>query len=688
MRGTISFVFTQLYSRCARYWYNSRQLFIATIVPSLKKTTVRGVMIAAVVFCFLSSGSTAVVHAQTATNTVIEGVQVIEQPLGLPSSDIRVLIARIIRVALGLLGTVFLVLLLYGGYLWMTAGGNPEQIESSKKILINATIGIAIILSAYAIVLLVMRLLGIDTGALQNGPDTNAANQNYVGSGALGQVVKDHYPSRDQINVPRNSKIIITFYKPIKVNSVVVDKNTPNGQPAVYGDCVNIGPQMDWEKDCDTLNLDAITITRSDTNERIRGAAILASYENGQAYSIVIRPYDYLGSDQAKIAYKVRVTDKVRFDNAASGDPSIFANRSQASNFYEWQFICDTVLDMAPPHVVSTLPQQGETQVKNSVIQIFFNDALDPTGIQGSFAVDNDHYVLTGGNIFLKTNNSTVPLGTMRLTNGYHTLEFTPSVECGQNACGGKVYCLNVCDKPGAQCKQDDYDVLLKAARTFSNKSFDSIPFSGIMDVAGNALDGSAPYGDKPQAATTTLPVYNNWKQPDNFWWNFTIKDELDLTSPYLRSVKPGVSDEYIAANAEWSMTFSKPMRIEPMYSIGIDEKPASLDKNGSPIPLCHTPRVDNSSGVGFTRMDHCPFIDTARHYYYPLVDSQVEDVHFNCFYPGEGPKIKNTVCDTDHPQFCCGATSTPGNQAFCCNGMTNQVDKNACLSALKADSP
>jgi hypothetical protein len=76
------------------------------------------------------------------------------------------------------------------------------------------------------------------------------------------------------------------------------------------------------------------------------------------------------------------------------------------------------------------------------------------------------------------------------------TLEFTPTLQCGTNACGKAIFCLPVCDKPGANCpqRQDTYALLVKAGRTFSLTSFESIPFSGAMDLSGNALDGNENY--------------------------------------------------------------------------------------------------------------------------------------------------------------------------------------------------
>ncbi|OGH69359.1 MAG: hypothetical protein A2754_02385 [Candidatus Magasanikbacteria bacterium RIFCSPHIGHO2_01_FULL_47_8] len=75
-----------------------------------------------------------------------------------PPTDPRLIIASIIRVALSLIGTVMLVLNLYGGYLWMTAGGNDEQITKAKTTIRNATIGLVIVLSAYSITIAVANL--------------------------------------------------------------------------------------------------------------------------------------------------------------------------------------------------------------------------------------------------------------------------------------------------------------------------------------------------------------------------------------------------------------------------------------------------------------------------------------------------------------------------------------------------
>ncbi|MBU1164520.1 pilin [Patescibacteria group bacterium] len=63
-----------------------------------------------------------------------------------------VVVGKVIGYMLTFLGVLFLVLIIYGGYLWMTASGNDDQIGKAKKIIIGAFIGFVIIILANIIV--------------------------------------------------------------------------------------------------------------------------------------------------------------------------------------------------------------------------------------------------------------------------------------------------------------------------------------------------------------------------------------------------------------------------------------------------------------------------------------------------------------------------------------------------------
>ena len=60
-------------------------------------------------------------------------------------------IGSIIQVILGILGVILVVIIVYAGFLWMTAGGDEKNVDKAKDWIKNAVIGLVIIMSAYAI---------------------------------------------------------------------------------------------------------------------------------------------------------------------------------------------------------------------------------------------------------------------------------------------------------------------------------------------------------------------------------------------------------------------------------------------------------------------------------------------------------------------------------------------------------
>ncbi|KKQ27556.1 MAG: hypothetical protein US42_C0008G0067 [Candidatus Magasanikbacteria bacterium GW2011_GWC2_37_14] len=60
-------------------------------------------------------------------------------------------IGTVINAALSLVGVIFLVLMVYAGYLWMTARGSEEEITKAKGIIIAAMIGLILVVGAYSI---------------------------------------------------------------------------------------------------------------------------------------------------------------------------------------------------------------------------------------------------------------------------------------------------------------------------------------------------------------------------------------------------------------------------------------------------------------------------------------------------------------------------------------------------------
>lgn len=70
---------------------------------------------------------------------------------GKEAVTIETRIGFIIQATLSFLGVIFFLLMIYGGFLWMTAQGNEQQVDKAKKLITAAIIGLVIVVAAYAI---------------------------------------------------------------------------------------------------------------------------------------------------------------------------------------------------------------------------------------------------------------------------------------------------------------------------------------------------------------------------------------------------------------------------------------------------------------------------------------------------------------------------------------------------------
>lgn len=82
----------------------------------------------------------------------------------LGSKDPRTMVAQLINVVLTLLGIVAVIIVLLGGFKWMTAAGNEDKVAEAKKLLGAGVIGLVIILAAWGISRFVLNSLFKATG--------------------------------------------------------------------------------------------------------------------------------------------------------------------------------------------------------------------------------------------------------------------------------------------------------------------------------------------------------------------------------------------------------------------------------------------------------------------------------------------------------------------------------------------
>ena len=86
--------------------------------------------------------------------TTAFGIEPGESQLDLPTS-----IGMFIAGLLTFIGALFLLLIIYGGVLWMTAGGNEDKVKKGQKYIINSVIGITIVLSANVLIVLILNFI-------------------------------------------------------------------------------------------------------------------------------------------------------------------------------------------------------------------------------------------------------------------------------------------------------------------------------------------------------------------------------------------------------------------------------------------------------------------------------------------------------------------------------------------------
>lgn len=84
--------------------------------------------------------------------------------------SIKIVILRVIKIFLEFLGIIFLIIIVLSGYKYMTAGGSEDKVKEAIKGIVNGTIGLLIILSAFAITSLITTCMIDATSADPSSP--------------------------------------------------------------------------------------------------------------------------------------------------------------------------------------------------------------------------------------------------------------------------------------------------------------------------------------------------------------------------------------------------------------------------------------------------------------------------------------------------------------------------------------
>ncbi|MDD5438508.1 MAG: hypothetical protein PHC70_05215 [Patescibacteria group bacterium] len=599
------------------------------------------------------------VHAQLkqATNNVNETAQA--AGLSQNSADLITIIGRVIYLALSLVGVVFLALLLYSGYQYMTAGGDPEKIKAAISRIRNAVIGLVIIAASFAIVNFILGWITGDQsifgGTSGTGGGGGLAQWGDTGSLGNGQIIEYHYPEPGQTGVPRNTAIVITFVPPIDPASFI--NGWTQGQPMsgkLNDLMVGVHPE-----------------TSKTQNLKPDQALVAVSPD---MRTVMIKPNDPLGNAQKPTWYEVKLDSGIM----TASSTKLFGGNF--SNGYVWRFQVSTQIDNTPPQVLSVIPITGGVYARNVVVQINFNEPMFPSSVAGIFK--------DGGfqNLQILQVNPLFPPpeqpinGEFRLSNGYRTVEFVTDDECGLNSCLIKMHCLPA---------EKTIAGRIKAASLASNDSalaagYKTGVFNGAVDMAFNSMDGDAdgkatgPAGDPAggmddwPAATTKNPL------------SFKTNAEINRDPPFIKSVDPAVKADKIALDKNIDVAWhsdpndmngvllaytisSNSFRI---YTSGPGEKDPNswwfytkmknIDDNGDEATST-TKHVQSLATIY-----HRPFVSSdipkqgqqlseVNNYYDPYVRHYVMNVYQNCYNPAAMIDKNNAklAAPPTKPNFC-----------------------------------
>ncbi len=544
---------------------------------------------------------------------------------GLAGGNLVTIIGTIIRVFIGILGVVFLSLMIYAGALWMGAGGNPEMVEKAKKVMVRAVIGLIITLSAFAITTFIFNalqnagLLGTGTGGLGTTPGAPPFS-NSLGNGGI----RDHYPERNATDVPRNAKIIVTFKSAMDLERFI-DGYDANGTPLdVSDDSVGGTPIQDGI--AFPLNDNLVTIYPTDEGEgaKLTSSEVSVSYTDDLQTLVFVVPL--LGSSVEDTLYTVELSDRLV---DAEGDQII------DNGGYIWNFTVGTQIDLTPPYIQSVIPIEGRQYARNIVVQINFSEAVDPVSSSGIFNAGDansfNHIEVTG-------DLSGPVSGNYAISNGYKTVTFITTDICGTNSCGETLFCL-----PASENIRAD----IHAATPGSNPpQVDFYPYDGVADVAGNALDGN-----------------NDGEAGDDFGWDFRTNNAIELAGPEIESVTPDILAEDVPLDQAVTIVWNDILMANSATSDNISfvSRPEH--------ELWFTTRLEDIEGpssnmVSSLSLPHGILLESTedQSYLYDLLVTQgVRNQYQNCYNPAIGPDGSGGECV---PQ--------PGgalDQAYCFNG-------------------
>src|SRR3989339_505827 len=540
----------------------------------------------------------------------------------LPQDSIAIIIARVIRVALTLVGIIFVCVIIYAGFLYLLARGEPEPIKKAKKIFQQSIIGLILIFSAYSIATFILNRL-LDAAFTGTSAAIADAYSEPLSGSLGGGILDDHYPERNAVDIPRNTRIFISFKEAINPASIVSG--------------------YDENPDSTDLNTDSVVIypTADGPGAALASDAVVVTYD--EDFEIfVFDPVEYLGSSEEDTNYTVTLTTEIETDTGSAAFSGAYASG------YSWTFEVSTEIDLTPPYVTSVVPASGADEPRNGTVEIHFSEAMGPVATTGSYIASEESFFT---NIQVLDSTLANVEGTFEISNGYRTISFTTTDVCGEDPCGDTIYCL-----PTNQA----ISAIAKAATLNEDEIPQAEPtgytFDGVVDAASNSLGDSS--GNSCGSETDTITCEDGSETSD-YEWSFTTNDEIEDTVPRIikGGLDPEVEEDEISTSADVEVTFNTYLKSstvktnsvslwpDPYYEFWFAIRKENDDENERTTVLIEHPVLVSTDEGGWD--------------YWPVLNNEIKSAYQICMYPAIGPGA-NCVegRDEDYPYCCNGIAS------------------------------
>ncbi|MFA5107829.1 MAG: Ig-like domain-containing protein, partial [Patescibacteria group bacterium] len=264
------------------------------------------------------------------------------QQMGYSTIPLDQQIVTIIQWALGFLALIAVIMIIYGGILWLTAAGNADRVERAKKVIMAAIIGIVILLLAWAIVWFVIQ--GVTEGGSGGPPGGQAlqcvGNQCVMVAGGSGNCID----------------------------------NSDCSDPGGAGSYITVTMRSPHDNETDVSLCRSVQVKFSEAVVENNSNITLDKVAGGSVAGAI----SYAGND---IYMKFQPTADLEpnTDYVANIPLSVVAQDGDPiDQQYTWQFKTGTTMDELPPQILQTSPADGATDVcLTPTFVVAFSEAMD-----------------------------------------------------------------------------------------------------------------------------------------------------------------------------------------------------------------------------------------------------------------------------------------------------------------------